>query len=93
MHFYLSNYTDEWFVRAREDAVLSLSQPIIGVDGTSMSEIFVPKGTAIGVGIRSCNRSKVIWGNDALEWKPERWLTALPESVIESRVPGVYSNL
>ena len=93
MHFDLSNCTDEWFVRAREDAVLSLSQPIIGVDGTSMSEIFVPKGTTIFIGIQGCNRDKALWGDDADEWKPERWLSPLPSSVTEARIPGIYSNM
>jgi hypothetical protein len=32
-------------------------------------------------------------GPDALEWKPERWLTPLPESIMESKVPGVYAHL
>lgn len=40
-----------------------------------------------------CNCDPDIWGVDANEWKPERWLTELPPSVAEARVPGVYSNL
>ena len=79
--------------RAREDAIISLSRPIQGANGATVNEIHIPKGTPICVGIRSCNRSKTIWGDDALEWKPERWLSPLPESVTENRVPGVYSNL
>ena len=39
------------------------------------------------------NRSKAIWGEDAEEWKPERWLSPLPESVAEAKVPRIYSNL
>ncbi len=45
------------------------------------------------VGIMSCNTSKAIWGEDAHEWKPERWLSPLPESVTKAKIPGVYSNL
>ena len=73
--------------------VLPLSEPIRGLDGTLMSEIPVPKGTYVLVGIRACNRSKALWGDDALEWKPERWLAPLPEAVGKAHVPGVYSNL
>ena len=51
------------------------------------------KYTIVVVAIHSANRSKAIWGEDAFEWKPERWLNKLPESVTNARVPGVYSNL
>jgi cytochrome P450 len=63
------------------------------VDGRELTEIYVPKDTAIIIGIQACNRNKSIWGEDALEWKPERWLNKLPDSVAAARVPGVYSHL
>ena len=72
---------------------MPLSNPIRGVDGTMIHEIFVPKDTAVVIGILSSNRSKAIWGEDAEEWKPERWLSPLPDSVSEAKVPGIYSNL
>lgn len=72
---------------------MPLSQPIRGNDGAMMDEILVPKGTGIIIGILACNRSRAIWGPDADEWKPERWLGPLPDSVVDARVPGIYSNL
>ena len=39
------------------------------------------------------NNDKAIWGEDAREWKPERWLTPLPAAVEDARIPGVYGNL
>ena len=45
------------------------------------------------VGLLSSNRNKAIWGADAMDWKPERWLSPLPESVTEAKIPGIYSNL
>ncbi|KAI0073418.1 hypothetical protein K474DRAFT_1710699 [Panus rudis PR-1116 ss-1] len=30
---------------------------------------------------------------DAKEWKPERWLSPLPQSVVDEHIPGIYSNL
>jgi cytochrome P450 len=72
---------------------MPLSEPIIGVDGTKLNEIVVPKGTPLFLGLRACNRNKAIWGDDALEWKPERWLQPLPESVGNAHIPGIYSNL
>ncbi|KAH9857416.1 cytochrome P450 [Lenzites betulinus] len=81
------------FRETRKDMVLPLSEPIIGVDGSKISEILVPKDTTVIVGVLSSNRNKAIWGEDALDWKPERWLNALPESVTEAKIPGIYSNL
>lgn len=78
---------------AREDVVLPLSSPIRGVDGKLMYNIPVPKGTDIFVAIKASNTNKAVWGIDALEWKPERWLSPLPRTVAEARIPGVYSNL
>ncbi|KAJ3474380.1 hypothetical protein NLI96_g12493 [Meripilus lineatus] len=45
------------------------------------------------IAIRACNRYKDIWGEYAHEWKPERWISTLPTSITEARVPGVYSNI
>ncbi|GJE84919.1 cytochrome P450 [Phanerochaete sordida] len=77
----------------REDVVMPLSEPIVGRNGEAMSEILVPKDTLILVGIRACNRNKALWGDDAEEWKPERWLAPLPEALGGAHVPGVYSHL
>ncbi|RPD74067.1 cytochrome P450 [Lentinus tigrinus ALCF2SS1-7] len=81
------------FRESRADAVLPLSQPVRGLDGKMMHEIPVPKDTVVVVGLLSSNQNKQVWGEDALEWKPERWLAPLPESVAEAKIPGVYSNL
>ncbi|KIP02463.1 hypothetical protein PHLGIDRAFT_26577 [Phlebiopsis gigantea 11061_1 CR5-6] len=78
---------------ALEDAVLPLSEPIQGVNGLMISEIPVPKGTDIYLGLQASNTNKALWGDDALEWKPERWLSPLPETLTQARIPGVYSNL
>ena len=79
--------------RAKKDTVLPLSQPVRGVNGTMMSEIPVAKGTVVLSNIPACNRNRAVWGEDALEWKPERWLQPLPRSVEEAHVPGIYANL
>ncbi|KAI0721447.1 cytochrome P450 [Fomitopsis betulina] len=79
--------------KVREDIVMPLSQPIRGLDGTLISEIAVPEGTIILIGILASNRNPQVWGPDAEEWKPERWLSPLPATVKEAHVPGVYSHL
>ena len=63
-----------------------------GLDGTMIREVLVPKDTVIFVGALSSNQNKRIWGEDALEWKPERWLSPLPESLVNARIPGIYSH-
>ncbi|KIK57096.1 hypothetical protein GYMLUDRAFT_773407 [Collybiopsis luxurians FD-317 M1] len=78
---------------ARQDAIIPLSKPLMGLDGMIMNEITVPKGTNIAVSILNSNRNTDLWGKDADEWKPERWLSPLPATVTDARIPGVYSHL
>ena len=78
--------------RAQADGVLPLSQPLVTLDGKTLSELYVPRGTEIFIGTYASNVNKDIWGPDALEWKPERW-AKLPPAVAEARLPGVYSHL
>ncbi|KAH9915040.1 cytochrome P450 [Epithele typhae] len=75
------------------DAVIPLSEPVRGKDGSSITEIPVPKGTSLFLNLAACNEAKALWGEDAEEWKPERWLKPLPRAVEEARIPGIYSNL
>ncbi|KAF9524825.1 cytochrome P450 [Crepidotus variabilis] len=77
---------------AVKDIVLPLSQPIKGIDGKVILEIPVPKGSEILVSIINCNRNPDLWGPDAHEYKPERWLKPLPDSVLVAQIPGVYGN-
>jgi hypothetical protein len=79
--------------RTSQDVVLPLSKPVIGLDGREMKEIFVPSGTHINASVINANRDPSIWGPDSYDWKPERWLSPLPASVTDARMPGVYSNL
>jgi cytochrome P450 len=72
---------------------LPLLKPVTAVDGSQLNEVAVPRGTEVIVSLRSLNRSKDYWGTDALEWKPERFLAPLPASLLDSHVPGIYSNM
>ncbi|KAI5116490.1 hypothetical protein M0805_000624 [Coniferiporia weirii] len=77
-----------------KDVILPLKWPIKSVDGkTEIKEILVPKNTGIIVSILGANLSTKIWGDDAEEWKPDRWLKPLPESVADAHLPGVYSQM
>ncbi|KAH6910598.1 cytochrome P450 [Coprinopsis sp. MPI-PUGE-AT-0042] len=77
----------------KEDTILPLLKPIRGTDGKDITELFVRKGLTIFISIIGWNRNRDVWGLDALEWKPERWLNDLPRAVTDAKVPGVYSNL
>ncbi|KAI9453265.1 cytochrome P450 [Lactarius psammicola] len=76
----------------RSDVVLPLSAPIQDVDGRKVQEIFIPKNTNVYPHISNLNRDPSIWGTDAAEWKPERWLAPLPQSVADANIQGVYAN-
>ncbi|KAI1790098.1 cytochrome P450 [Ganoderma leucocontextum] len=83
-------------ISAREatvDTVIPLSEPLRCTDGTVIMEVPVPKGTNILLNLRGCNTNKALWGEDAWEWKPERWLRPLPKAVEDARIPGIYANL
>lgn len=80
-------------IRARQDIVLPLATPIKGLDGKEMTEIPIPKGTNIHISIINSNRNPELWGPDADQWKPERWLDPLPDTLVNARIPGVYSHL
>lgn len=62
-------------------------------DGTLVHSIFVPKDTLVMVPIQAANTNPALWGPDAGEWRPERWLAPLPEALTEAKIPGAYSHL
>ncbi|PPR07484.1 hypothetical protein CVT26_013454 [Gymnopilus dilepis] len=78
---------------AKQDTVLPLSFPITDLNGKILKEIFVPKGTVLTLSIIGANRNTAVWGPDACEWNPERWLHPLPETVTKRQMPGIYSNM
>ena len=73
--------------------MIPLTWPVRGKDGSLMHEIFVPRGTHLVPNLRACNLNKALWGEDVLEWRPERWMEELPQELYDARVPGIYSNL
>ncbi|KAI0764612.1 cytochrome P450 [Trametes elegans] len=91
--FRLYSPAPQTFRRTMKDAVLPLYQPVRAADGTVMNELVIPAGTNLFLGMLSCNRYKALWGDDAYEWKPERWLGPVPDTVEKASVPGVYNNL
>uniref|UniRef100_A0A0W0FPJ5 Cytochrome p450 n=1 Tax=Moniliophthora roreri TaxID=221103 RepID=A0A0W0FPJ5_MONRR len=68
--------------RAKHDTIIPLAVPITGRDGSIITEVAVPKDTDIITSVLNSNRNPAIWGDNALEWKPERWLEPLPSVLI-----------
>ena len=78
---------------ATPDTVLPLSRHIHGRTGSLITELPVTAGTEVFIGIQGCNTSKEFWGEDALEWNPDRWLSPLPDTIAEAGMPGVAGPL
>ena len=52
----------------------------------------IRKGQTFFIPILALNRSTVLWGEDAREFKPERWSESkVPDSV--ASIPGVWGNM
>ncbi|KAG2101118.1 cytochrome P450 [Suillus discolor] len=60
---------------AATDDVIPLSEPVRTASGNMTDNISIAKGTLITISIVAINRSSAIWGPDAKEFKPDRWLT------------------
>ncbi|KIK44321.1 hypothetical protein CY34DRAFT_642271 [Suillus luteus UH-Slu-Lm8-n1] len=59
---------------ARVDDVIPLSEPVCTKSGKMTDSISIAKGSLIVVPIKAINCSLAIWGPDATEFKPDRWL-------------------
>lgn len=55
---------------------LPLHFPVRSSSGAELSAIAIPQNTIIIISILAANRNRAIWGDDANEWKPERWLSS-----------------
>ncbi|KAJ7182320.1 cytochrome P450 [Mycena crocata] len=75
---------------AMEDDVLPLSKPWVDKQGKSHENLPIRKGQMIHLPILAVNTDKEIWGEDAIEFRPERW-EHIPEAA--SAIPGGWGNL
>ncbi|KAN0139247.1 Cytochrome P450 [Lactarius tabidus] len=75
---------------AMEDTVIPVGKPYVDRHGIRRYEIRLRKGDPVLIPIRAINRLKSLWGEDADEFKPERW-EAVPEAV--KSLPSVFSNM
>lgn len=70
--------------------MLPLSNPIVTATGETISEIPIAAGQVIQVSICAYNRLKSVWGDDANDWNPMRFIeTGVDQSI---RI-GMFGNL
>lgn len=76
---------------AMEDDVIPTSEPVKLRDGTTVDGgIRIKQGTFVHVALEGMNMLRDVWGEDAIEFKPERW-NNLPEAVKQN--PGIYGGM
>ncbi|KAJ3482243.1 hypothetical protein NLI96_g7112 [Meripilus lineatus] len=76
--------------QATKEDFIPLNKPFTDKYGEVHDTIKVGAGDQIVIPIVALHRMKEIWGEDADEFKPERW-ECIPEAV--SSIPGVWGNI
>ncbi|KAG9090311.1 hypothetical protein FRC06_001130, partial [Ceratobasidium sp. 370] len=72
------------------DAAIPVGESFKDWYGVSQTEIKVQKGDSVMIPILAMNRAKDVWGEDAMEFIPERWENL---SAAVKEMPGVWGNL
>ncbi|KAG2059079.1 cytochrome P450 [Suillus hirtellus] len=55
---------------------LPLQFPVRSSSGAEISSISLHEDVFVIISILAANRNRTLWGDDANEWKPERWLSS-----------------
>ncbi|KAJ7455721.1 cytochrome P450 [Mycena latifolia] len=77
---------------ASEDLVLPLSTEIVTSTGKHIRELPIQKGQVISLALGAYQRMESLWGSDAHEFKPSRWLDGDPYKG-QIGAGGPYANL
>ncbi|KJA23712.1 hypothetical protein HYPSUDRAFT_39547 [Hypholoma sublateritium FD-334 SS-4] len=73
------------------DTTIPLSTPIISLSGKSLTNLSVNKGRRMIISMTAYNRLPSIWGHDANELNPLRWLDG--REIESGGTIGPYANL
>ncbi|OCB84952.1 cytochrome P450 [Sanghuangporus baumii] len=69
---------------------IPLSGSVTDKYGRVSTTVRVRRGDIVSIPIAAVNRRKEVWGDDALEFKPERWMNLPPST---NSIPGLWSNI
>ncbi|KAI9430949.1 cytochrome P450 [Lactarius psammicola] len=78
---------------ASRDDILPLAFPITTKSGEKTTSIPIKKGTRIDISTAAYNRLPDVWGEDANEWNPDRFLDPQRDFVEASSNIGLFGNL
>ncbi|ESK92562.1 cytochrome p450 [Moniliophthora roreri MCA 2997] len=73
------------------DDVIPLGKPILTQDGTYIRSLPVKAGQSFHISFTAMNVNPEVWGTDAHEFKPERWLT--PGAMPSDLPHGPWANV
>ncbi|KAG1723805.1 cytochrome P450 [Suillus lakei] len=77
-----------------EATSVPLQFPVRSASGEEINAIPVAKHQLVFLSVLAANHSQAVWGEDASEWKPERWLNSTQAGVKDGvRYTGVYSSM
>ncbi|KAJ6563323.1 cytochrome P450-like protein, partial [Mycena vulgaris] len=71
--------------------MLPLGTTPTATDGSTLTSIAVPMGTSIMVATAKANHNPYIWGMNAREFRPERWVNGRVGSK-DVKLPGVWGG-
>jgi hypothetical protein len=64
-----------------QPAVGMLLERVVPEGGVTLDGVFFPAGTIVGINPWVVARDKTVYGNDALTFRPQRWLDASPDAL------------
>ncbi|KAJ7180585.1 cytochrome P450 [Mycena filopes] len=83
--------SDSTRVALTDNDVIPLLKPIRMTSGQFVDKLPIRKGTVLMTSLVYTNVSKTIWGDDAAEFRPERWLDGIPASA--KVYPGYHHTM
>lgn len=83
--------------RTTEAASFPLQFPVRSASGEKINAVHVAKNQRLVISIIAANHNQAVWGEDASEWKPDRWLKSsegvTPGEKDGVKYSGVYSSM
>ncbi|KAI0263458.1 cytochrome P450 [Gloeopeniophorella convolvens] len=75
---------------ASRDDVIPMAFPVFTESGERVTSIPIKRGTMVDISVAAYNRFPEVWGQDAAEWNPERFLNL---DKTKQTSLGMYANL